>query len=72
MIAYLRDFGAFVRSSPFLPLSSFVILPLLVAGVNYSFIAESFETSAPWDAVVPLCNNGAYPRNLCSHSLAVL
>ena len=23
-----------------------------------SFLSESFETSVPWDSVLPLCNNG--------------
>jgi len=36
---------------------TYMIAYLRDFGINYTFIAESFETSVPWDAVVPLCHS---------------
>jgi len=36
---------------------TYVIAYLRDFGLEYSFIAESFETSVPWDGVVDLCRN---------------
>jgi hypothetical protein len=37
---------------------TYMIAYLRDFGFNYSFLAESFETSVPWDSVLPLCHNG--------------
>jgi len=42
------------RSGYFL---TYMIAYLRDFGFEYSFIAESFETSSPWDSVVPICHN---------------
>ena len=34
---------------------TYMIAYLRDFGLRYSFIAESFETSCPWDAILPLC-----------------
>jgi len=36
---------------------TYMIAYLRDFGFEYSFIAESFETSVPWDSVVPVCHN---------------
>jgi len=43
-------------------------------GFNYSFMAESFETSVPWDNVQPLCvsvKGMCGSRQLAYHHFAV-
>jgi len=36
---------------------TYMIAYLRDFGFEFSFIAESFETSVPWDSVLPVCNN---------------
>ena len=38
---------------------TFMIAYLRDFGFQFSFISESFETSVPWDNVLPLCSQGA-------------
>ncbi|VDN07674.1 unnamed protein product [Thelazia callipaeda] len=36
---------------------TFAIAYLRDLGLDYSVVGESFETSIPWDKVIPMCNN---------------
>ena len=50
---------------------TYMIAYLRDFGFRYSFIAESFETSCPWDAILPLCEGTKAAISLTAKRLGV-